>query len=61
MSCPMTVEAVERYRLTEKEVKAFCALGCSVECEKLFLNKFGGRHEDFYIRQDNRTAERGSC
>ena len=35
MSCPMTAESAKY--LTHKEVDAFCREGCSVDCEKFFI------------------------
>jgi len=34
--CPMTIEAVDKNSLTDKQVKAFCDAGCSVICSELF-------------------------
>lgn len=36
MSCPMTKEAVKKYKLSDKQVARFCQDGCSVICEELF-------------------------
>lgn len=36
-SCPMTDETVEKYKLTDKEIKNFCDKGCSVMCKELFI------------------------
>ena len=43
MSCPMTNANVEKYKLTDQQVKNFCDKGCSVICEEEFNKKFGGR------------------
>ena len=35
-TCPMTKDAVKKVGLTVRQVGAFCADGCSVECQKMF-------------------------
>ena len=41
-SCPMTKEICEKYGLSDSQVKWFCDIGCSVECDielKKWLSK----------------------
>jgi hypothetical protein len=38
--CPMTNENVSLHKLTDKQVKSFCDKGCSVECEKIFKERW---------------------
>ena len=40
--CPMTNENVAKYGLTDKQVKNFCDKGCSVDCEKIFKERWMG-------------------
>lgn len=41
--CPMTFKNVEKYKITDKELKKFCSYGCCPLCGKLFLEEFGSR------------------
>lgn len=43
MNCPMTIENVKKYGLSDKEVSAFCNQGCSVICHELFVKRFRKR------------------
>ena len=45
MNCPMIKENTKSLGLTEKQVINFCNLGCSVDCEKLFKEKFGSKEK----------------
>lgn len=60
-SCPMTVEAVNKNALTDKQVKAFCDAGCSVICGELFdkyTKQLAKRKEKSNEQQHNRNKTR---
>jgi len=35
--CPMTIENVKKYDITDSLEKIFCSLGCSVKCGELLM------------------------
>jgi len=35
--CPMTDPNVEKYEISDNMQKAFCGLGCSIECGELLI------------------------
>jgi len=46
--CPMTIENVKKYGITDNLEKTFCNLGCSVKCGELLMARMqhtrkGGR------------------
>lgn len=50
MTCPMT----KNLPITENQSKNFCKHGCSIDCEKIFNEKFriiGGGGEEWKIQK----------
>ena len=54
--CPMTIEAVEKYSLTETQVKKFCGQGCSIICQKLFDDYVTKKAQENQIESEVKKA-----
>jgi len=48
-SCPMTIENIEKYKLSNNQIKVFCKEGCSIICVELFEKKFAEKQELKFI------------